>query len=265
MLVSGVLVSLLVACTGGGGGTRGRAGGAPASSTATPSTATPSTATAPSTAPSTGAAVTDPPGAVTLHVTGVTLPDTGAGGGGMRVLVRPASPGLTVRRRGSGGPVTACPIASVAGPATAAACVDLVAGRPVAVAAWGVELQATGADVAVDEVTVTYVPADRSLTLVTPARPAGACAARPCEATFSLTPPEAGTFSLDGRAGTGRPRLTLSSNSAPGGSISTLATVEGGGNLSITATLDGVAPATLAYRDGSSGAVPALTAEILWP
>src|SRR5437588_120320 len=115
VLVSGVLVSLLVACTGGGGGTRGRAGGAPASST-------------------------------------------------------------------------------VAGPATAAACVDLVAGRPVAVAAWGVELQATGADVAVDEVTVTYVPADRSLTLVTPARPAGACAARPCEATFSLTPPEAGTF-----------------------------------------------------------------------
>lgn len=269
VLASGVLVMVLVACTGGGGGTGGRAGGAPASSTTTPSTATSSTAatgsatssTSPLTSPVTG----DPPGAVTLHVTGMTLPDTGAGGGALRVLVRPASPGLTVRRRGSGGAVTACPIASVAGPATSAACVDLVADRAISVAAWGVELEAAGADAVVDEVTVTYVPADHSLTLVTPARPAGACGVRPCEATFSLTPPEAGTFSLGGRAGAGRPRLTLSSNSAPGGSISTLATVEGGGNLSISATLDGVAPATLAYRDGSSGAVPAFTAEILWP
>jgi hypothetical protein len=63
----------------------------------------------------------------------------------------------------------------------------------------------------------------------------------------------------------GRPRLTLSSNRGPGGSISTLVTVEGGGNLSIRATLDGTSEATLAYAEESAEAVPALTLEILWP
>ncbi len=161
--------------------------------------------------------------------------------------------------------MTACPVTSVAGPATTAACVDLSATSAVEVAAWGVELRATGAAAAVDEVTVTYVPADRSVTLVTPARPAGACSAQPCQATFSRSPPQAGTFSLVGRAGSGRPTLTLSSNSGPGGSIRTLAMVQGGGNLSITATLDAVSEATLAYRDDSASTVPGLTAEILWP
>jgi hypothetical protein len=255
------LVLLLGACTGGGAGS-GRAGRAAASTTqAASSVPTTVVTTSSSTVPATA----DPPGSVTLHAGGLTLPDTSAGGGALRVLVRPASPGLRVLRTGAGGAVTACPVTSVAGPATAAACRDLAPGVAMDVAAWGVELRATGADAAVDEVTVTYVPADDSVTLVTPARPAGACSARPCEATFSRSPSRAGTFSLDGRAGAGRPRLTLSSNSAPGGSISTLATVEGGGNISITATLDGVAPATLAYRDDSSGAVPGFTAEILWP
>lgn len=262
MLAGVALGTVLVACSGGGGGTAGRAGGPSVTTVPAPSTTVPITAASTTSTVPPGP---DAPGSVTLHVTGVTLPDTGAGGGALRVLVRPASAGLTVRRRGGGGGVTACPITSVAGPATAAACVDLVAGRAVAVAAWGVELRATGADATVDEATVTYVPADHSVTLVTPARPAGACAARPCEASFSRTPPEAGTFSLDGRAGTGRPRLTLSSNTPSGGSISTLATVEGGGNLSITATLDAGSVATLAYRDVSSGPVSGFTAEILWP
>jgi hypothetical protein len=201
---------------------------------------------------------------VTLHATGLTLPDLTAGGSGMRVLVRPASPHLTVRRTGGGGAVTACPVATVAG-AVSAGCADLVAGRAVDVAAWGVDVRASGADAVLGELAVTYLPADDSVTLVTPGRPAGACAARPCEASFSLTPPQAGTFSLDSRAGGGRPRLTLSSNSGPGSSIRTLASVEGGGTLSISATLDATSVATLAYFEQGSGAVPAVTAEILWP
>jgi hypothetical protein len=260
----GALLLASVACTGGGG----RAGTTATTPATTGATTTAPSFQAPLTTTSAVPATTDRPGSLTLSVRGLTLPaasEGGAGGRGLRVLVRPASPGLTVRRTGGGEPLTACPVTSVAGPATAAACVDLVVGRPVDVAAWGVELRATGVEATVDEVTVNYVPADRSLTLVTPARAAGVCAARPCQATFSLSPSQAGTFSLDGRAGEGRPRLTLTSNSPPGSSISTLATVEGGGNLSITASLDGAATPTLTYRDESFGAVPAFTAEILWP
>jgi hypothetical protein len=264
----GALLLALVACSGGTG-SRGRAGGPTITAATTVATTTAPSVPAPGPTTTTAApAITDRPGSVTLSVRSLTLPpasEAGAGGSGLRVLVRPASPGLTVRRTGGGEPVTACPVTSVAGPATTAGCVDLAVGRPVDVAAWGVELRATGAEATVDEVTVNYVPADRSLTLVTPARAPGVCAARPCQATFSLSPSQAGTFSLDARAGAGRPRLTLTSNSAPGNSIRTLATVEGGGNLSITATLDGAGTPTLSYRDESSGAVPAFTAEILWP
>ena len=220
-----VLLTAGTACTTGAGGSRGRAAGPPATtSTAVPTPPAPASTTSTSTsiATSNGPAVADPPGAVTLHVTGVTLPETAAGGGGLRVLVRPATPGLTVRRRGAGGPVTACPVTSVAGPVAAGGCVDLAGGGAVQVSAWGVELRATGADAGLDEATVTYVPADESMTLVTPARPAGACAVRACTAVFSLTPPRAGSFSLDGRGGGGRPSLTLSSNTGPGGSIRTL-------------------------------------------
>ena len=243
---------LLVACTGGDGATRGRAGrpAVPASTSVVP-TAQPTTP------------VPDAPGSVTLHAAGFSLP--GAGGGGLRVLVRPSSPHVVVRRRGGGGPVTACPSVDVAGPSGPVGCADLDPGGTLELAAWGVELRARAGQVDVDEVTMTYMPADHSVVLVTPARPAGSCAPRPCTAEFSLSPSNPGTFSLDGRASGGHPRLTLSSNSSPIGSIRTLATVEGGGNLSIRATLDGVSEVTLAYREEGSGPVPALTAEILWP
>jgi hypothetical protein len=181
------------------------------------------------------------------------------------MLARPASQRVTVRRRGSGGPVTACPAIDVAGPAGPGGCAPLEEGRPLELAAWGVDLQAAAGDVAVDEVSLTYVPADHSITLVTPGRRAGSCGpARPCLAAFTVTPPHTGSFSLDGRGSGARPRLTLS-NRGPGGSINTLVTVEGGGNLSIRATLDGASEATLTYREETEDAFPAFTAEILWP
>lgn len=247
----------LVACTGGDGGGRAAPGppttGAPSSTTSTVPVTTSTSTTVPA---------TDPPGSVTLTATALTLPADRPGGGGLRMLVRPATPRVTVRRRGRGGAVTACPAVDVAGPAGPGGCAPLEEGRPVELAAWGVDLRAPAGDASIDEVSLAYAPADRSITLVTPTRPAGSCGpASPCRATFSVTPARAGSFSLDGRAGGGRPRLVLSNS----GSITPLVTVEGGGNLSIRATVDGGSPATLAYSEESTGAVPALTAEILWP
>jgi hypothetical protein len=129
----------------------------------------------------------------------------------------------------------------------------------------GVELRATGGDASVEEVTVTYVPGDRSTTVVTPARPAGACAARACQATFSLTPARAGSFSLDGRAGGGRPRLVLEARPVGAGSNRMLATVEGGGSLSIRGTLEAGMEASLLHHEQTPDPVAPVTAEISWP
>jgi len=243
----------LAACTGGG-----RSGTAAPATTTLVSTTTTSAPTTTAAAPA-----GDPAGSVTLHATGFVLP---AGGSGLRMLARPTDQRVTVRRRGGGGAVTACPAIDVAGPAGPGGCAALEDGHPLELAAWGVDLRAgAGGDATVDEVSLTYVPADHSITLVTPARAAGSCGpARPCLAAFSITPAHAGPFSLDGRGGGARPRLTLS-NTGPNGSINTLVTVEGGGNLSIRATLDGASPASLAYREESAETIPAFTAEILWP
>lgn len=197
-------------------------------------------------------------------MTGVTLPDVRAGGSGLRVLVRSSSERLTVRRRGGDGPVSACPIALSIPSPTDGPCPDLPAGGAVEVPfRGGVELRANGGQAAFDEVTVTYVPLSRAVTLVTPARAAGACQPA-CEATFALVPGGAGTFLLSGQGGGGRPRLVLTSVGA-GVSNRTLATVEGGGSLSITATLEAGSEARLLHHEEGPGPIAPVTAEILWP
>ena len=249
---------VLVACTGGDGGDQRPE---PTSTTAVPTTP----ATTVTTAPTTTQPV-DQAGSVTLRVTGFSLPDVRSGGTGMRLLVRASSPRLTVRRRGGGGAVTVCPVTNATVPAPGADCVDLGPQAAVEVRfVGGVELRATAGDAAVDEVGVTYVPVDRSTTIVTPARPAGACAARACEATFSLTPARAGPFALDGRAGGGRPRLVLEARPTAGGSNRMLALVEGGGSLSIRGTLEAGMEATLLHHEQGPDAVAPTTAEISWP
>ena len=230
------------------------------SSTSRPPTTSTTAAPAPSTTTTVVAA-----GSVTFRVTGFTLPDTRAGGSGLRVLVRSSSPRLTVRRRGGEGAVSVCPIALSTPSPNDGPCTDLPAGGGVELAfLGGFELRATGAQAAVDEVTVGYVPASRAVTLVTPSRPAGACQAAPCEATFTLTPGRAGGFVLDGQAGGGRPRLVLTAVGA-GVSNRTLATVEGGGSLSIRATLDATSEARLLHQEQGPGPIAPVTAEILWP
>lgn len=251
--VVAVALVLSGACTGGG---------SPA-----PSTAQSTTSEGPSTS-TTAAPTTDPGGSVTLRVTGTTLPDIRSGGSGLRLLVQAASPRLTVRRRGGGGPVTACPVAGPTAPVSMGECVALGPDSVVDIDfVGGVDLRATGADVAVEEVGVTYLPSARATTLVTPARPAGACAARPCEATFSLLPGRAGSFVLDGRPAGGRPRVVLTSEVLAGGpgSNRTLATAEGGGSLSIRATLEAGSEARLLHHEQGADAIAPLTAEILWP
>jgi len=254
--VVAVALVLTGACTGGDGG-----------SFPAPGTAPPTTSTGPSTS-TTAAPTADPTGAVTLRAAGITLPDIRSGGSGLRVLVRAASPRLTVRRRGGGGPVTACPVAGPTDPVTLGECVALGPDSLVDIDfVGGVELRAAGAETGVEEVGVTYLPAARTTTLVTPARPAGACAPQPCEATFSFLPGRAGAFVLDGRPAGGRPRLVLTSTAAGGtpGSNRILATAEGGGSLSIRATLEAGSEATLLHHEQGTDAIAPLSAEIVWP
>jgi hypothetical protein len=260
---------VLVAAAFGGACTEGdgTGGGPPATSSTAPSnTSTTGPATTVPAVSSTTPAADPAVNPVTLRVTGFTLPDLRAGGTGLRVVVRASSGSLRVRRRGAGGAVAVCPVAGATAPVAPGDCADLGAGATVDVGfTGGVELRATGAGAAVEEVGVTYAPVDRSTTVVTPARPAGACAAQPCQATFSLSPARPGPFVLDGRAGGGRPRLVLVSTPLGGGPTRTLATVEGGGSLSIRGTLEGGAEATLLHHEQGEGAVAPVTAELSWP
>jgi hypothetical protein len=249
---------LLAGCTGGDG-----IGERPAPVPETTVATAPSTTT--TTVPATTSTV-DAAGAVSLRATSFTLPDLRSGGSGLRLLVRPMSPRFTVRRRGGGGAVTACPVAGESSPITPAACVDLGPNAGLELASTGgVELRATAGDATLDDVAVTYVAADRSTTIVTPARPAGACAARPCEVTFSLTPARPGPFALDARGRGGRPRLVLTSVARAGGSNRTLATVEGGGSLSIRATAEAGSELSLLHHEQGPDAAAPVTAEISWP
>ena len=250
MLVAG-------ACSTGDGG-----------SFVTPQTTSTTAAVAPSTTlvpvPSSTTTTVVPAGSVTLRVSGFSLPDTRAGGTGLRVLVRSSSERLTVRRRGGGGAVSVCPIALASPSPADGECVDLPAGGGVELGfLGGIEARATSVAATVEELLVTYVPATRLTTVVTPARPAGVCTAAACETTFALVPAGAGAFVLDGRAGGGRPRLVLTAVGAS--SNRTLATVEGGGSLSIRATLEAGSEARLLHHEHGPGPVAPVTAEILWP
>lgn len=260
---------VLAACTSGDG----TGGGLPATPTTGPPPVPPTTGT---TAPATSPSAPAPAGSVTLTVTGLTLPDPRAGGTGLRLLVRAGSPALTVSRQGGAGVVSVCPVAGVTAPVDPGECADLATGAVLDVPfVGGVELGAKGAGAAgggtatgqvlAGDVAVTYLPVDRSTTVVTPARPAGACAPAPCEATYSLTPARPGPFVLDGQAGGGRPVLVLFSTPDAGGSNRTLATVQGGGSLSITATLEAGSNADLLHHEQGPDPVAPVTAKILWP
>ena len=209
----------------------------------------------------------DPAGSVTFRVADLTLPDLRSGGSGLRVVVKAPTPTLTVRRLGGGGAVSACAATGPDAPVSSTGCVDLKADSPVTLSTGAVEFRATGAGVTVEEVSVTYAAVSRSTTVITPSRPAGACASRPCDAVFSLTPGRPGPFVLDGQAAGGRSRLVLTAVPTAGGSGSNrmLATVEGGAELSIRATLEPNTGAELLHHEQGADAISPLRAEILWP
>jgi hypothetical protein len=258
--VSVALAALALGACSAGARTSGDQHGGPPATTSTTAVA-PATTSLPA---STTTVVRADAGTATLRVTGLTLPASGAGGSGLRVVVRAASPRLLVRRTGGVGAVSACPVAGPTGGVDAGGCVEVgPAGVAVTAAAGGLDVRATGAEATLDELSVNYLPAARTTTIVTPARPAGACAARACDTTYSLLPSGPGPFVLDGRAAGGRPRLVLTSV-APS-SNRTLATVEGGANLSIRATLEAGAEARLLHHEQEDGPIAPVTAEILWP
>ncbi len=255
-------LTFLAACAGGDGvgdrpPTPSTSTGSPVATTAAPT----ALSTTPGTAPPTSS-VLPSAGPVTFRARGFTLP----AGAGLRVVVRAALPRVTVRRTGAGGPLSVCPVADAMAAVAPATCSDLGVERVVELgAATGVEVRAGGVAASVDEVTVTYLPTDRAMILVTPARSPGSCPATACDAAFSLGSPRAGPFTLDAPGSEGRRRLVLQAVSVVGGNPRALATVEGGGALSIRATLEASAEAVVLSHELLDGAVGALAMKISWP
>ncbi|MEA2842619.1 MAG: hypothetical protein QOJ69_290 [Actinomycetota bacterium] len=203
---------------------------------------------------------------MTLSAFGVPLAEPG-----FRVLMSAATGVVRVEIRGAGGGsngAVACPVPGpVTPPAAGAECVPVNPGKPVDVTlangARGVLLRpapgsnAPGARLA--EVAFTYVPADDSLTLVTPVLAASG------ELSFRLTPTGRGTFALDADGRNGRGQLTLEAGAAGSGGSHVLASVGGGGRLRVSTSVDGESNAELLVRNLGSADLPPLEVNLVWP
>jgi hypothetical protein len=235
----------------------------------------PSSTTTVAPSPTTTGGLASPPGSVTFRAGGVVLPDPATVPEGLRVVVGPA-PSYTVRPRGrvavevcatdAGGPVRSGPRACVRPASGQASEVPGDAGTA------GVEVRQVpgaggraGGPAVLDEVTVTYLPTGRSITLVVPPTAPGSCGANECEATFALAPTGPGTLRLEARPGGGRPQLSLLSGPPGRPGSRALATVEGGSSLSVRSTVDGGSAPLLVFREKDPGAVPALAIDLFWP
>lgn len=271
-LVAGVALALLAGCQGGDGG---RAGGPSApSSTSGTSTSIPTTAGTSTSIPTTAGTSTSgspAPGTVVLRARRVVLPDPAVAADGLRLLVGSA-PSYVVQRRGAVA-VEVCPVdaggAARRGPGGCARpgpdeALEVGGGSGIE----GVEVRqpagARGGAAPVEEVTLTYRPAGRAITLVVP-RPAGACLADRCRATFELAPSGSGTFVLEAHPQGGRPELTLLSGPADRPGSRSLATVEGSSNLSIRASVEAGSTPQLVFQEGDPGGGAALAMELFWP
>ncbi len=251
-------VALVLASCGGGGGRRGE----PSDSSIRAST---SSTSGPPTTPAPSARPVPPGGSAAFTVVGVTLAEPGlrvlveASGGTMEVVAR----GLT---GGSNG-VLVCPVGGVAGPPPATGCVVATDGRAATVAldggANGVLLRApegaAGASVRASEVTLIYVPGGDRITVVTPpvapSETPGDCPGGVCEMAFELSPTGSGTFVLDADGRGARPQLTVQSG-LPSGPSRVLSIVEGGGRLTVRATVDGRSDARVMLRNQGRWSCP---------
>ena len=217
-----------------------------------------------------------PPGSVTLSAFDVPLAEPG-----LRVLLSAATGVVRVEIRGPERGSNAAVVCPVSGPATpppaTAECVAIDPGEPVDVplvnGARGVLLRpADGSNApkaSLAEVAFTYVPADDSLTLVTPVLVAsptpGDCAGGPCRMSFRLTPTGSGTFVLDADGRNGRGQITVQTGSAGGGGSHVLARVGGGGRLRVRSSLDGRSDAELVVRNLGPADLPPLEVDLVWP
>jgi len=199
---------------------------------------------------------------------------------GFRVLVRPSGGTVRVVVRGvSGGSdaVRICPVEGVSGAPRDERCVVAGDGRPVDLAGVaGLLLRpvegAAGAANRVAEMTLTYVPDDDQITLVTPSlgpsQTPGDCPGGRCEMAFELTPTGAGTFVLQADGRGARPQLTLRAgppDDPRGGGSRVLSVVEGGGRLTVRSSVDGRSDASLVLRNQGAGDLPPLELSLVWP
>lgn len=255
-----ILILVAGGCDGGGSNTR------PQPSIVGPSIVDPTTSIAPAPEASSTAPATRPsPGSTTLHVAAVTFP--GDEGDDLRVLLDPRSPSITVARTG-GEPLEACLTSGLGAAPDEGSCrtvegpTEVLVGAATATSAIAIRPADASppGPFSVDDLSITYLPGSRSMTVVMPSlAPTGAsCSAARCP-VLRVEPAGAGEFTLRATAPRGSPRLSLEAGSR------TLATVEGGNNLSIRATLDALSGARLVYLNPGSEAVPPLSMAIAWP
>jgi hypothetical protein len=225
-----------------------------------------------------------------------TVSSAPVAGPGLRVLMGPADAAVEVVVRGlpdGSDVVELCPVGGASATPDEGGCVVATPGRAVALALGagsgggaggglrGVLVRprtgSSGASSAVVDVTFTYRPGADSLTVVTPPLGpyggAGGAIDGGGEMTFELTPTGRGTFQLvaDGRGG--RPRVTLRSGrpdsaSGNGGTASSsrvVSTVEGGGRLSIRATVEGPDGVSLTLRNLGPDTLAPLELALVWP
>ncbi len=268
--------ALAVASCGGGGGSRV----AP-----TTTSETPVATTAPTSNTTLGPASVSPsrpapgPGSVAFTVLGAPVSDPG-----LRVLMGPVEGLVKVvvggLPEGPGG-VEVCPVRGVSGSpgtgrcvvATSDRTVDLTVDGGVDGGPAGVLLRPVGGSsstpIRVPEVTFTYRPDGDSVTIVTPPLPPpgtpGDCPGGACEMTFEVVPTARGTFELAAEGRNARPQLTLRSGRDGAGGARTVAIVEGGGRLRMSATVEGPEDVSLVLRNLGSEALPALELALVWP
>lgn len=280
-------VVLLAAACGGGDGKR------TAASTSTSATvATTSTTTSPITTG--GAATTAAPGsAVKLHVYNVKLYNSEESDNGFRVQVDSPASKVTVVLKGglpsSNHVVNVCAAKNIDTHGAAAKCAAPSDGEAVEVD-HGAGLDAieviqvgvgnapagSGDSVTINEVEISYVPADRSVKLRLPPIdvPLGAsvCKDNGCNPFFELTPFMAGTVSATATwDGADNGQLTLESGdiaahgyAATGQPYNVVATASGGPGISIHGTPP-ASESAVAFRN--TGATPLLAGvlTITWP
>jgi len=174
-------------------------------------------------------------------------------------------PGRAGAREAEAEPLEACPVTGLDGVADVSRCRPTGRGQSVELklgsSGDGVEIRtqsrSSPAVTMTVDVAFTYVPASRMVTLRIPSLSSGG------ETRVAMVPVDSGAFRLEAHPSAGRPRLSLETGSGLGSRV--LATVEGGTDLSINASVNGSREATLVCRNQNPDVVTGLRIDTVWP